>query len=322
MKPHWSSARSCRIRLRLGKVHRDEERGLLWVRPLLGMLPMSVPAWDEPACIETRLHVEVRDPNPPALTVNDQPIPTVILSHGFGGSARNFRPQARALAAEVRFVLYDLRGHGRSERPEAPDAYRLECLVEDLARLVETYAPGKVIVGGLSLGAAVTLTYALRHPERVAGVLLAAYPAPPSQSAQWAHEFAESIESLGISAAGEQFAWGPSSRFDAKTRELIRTGFLEHAPWALAATLKLALARLGELEALAPLLRKLQVPTRIVVGDNDPGSLASCRSLATLIPGATLTVLEGAGHIVNLARVIDFNEELRELIAQVRDGRS
>lgn len=294
---------------------------MLWVRPLLGMHPMSVPAWDEPACIESKLHVEVRHPDPPASTCNDQSIPTLILSHGFGGSARNFRPQARALATEVRFVLYDLRGHGRSERPKAQDAYRLECLVEDLARLIDTHATGKVIVGGLSLGAAVSLTYAMRHPERVGGVLLAAYPAPPSQSVQWAHEFAESIETLGISAAGDQFAWGPSSRFDPRTRELIRSGFLEHAPWALAATLKLALARLGELEALAPLLRKLQVPTRIVVGDNDAGSLESCRILATLIPGATLTVLEGAGHIVNLARVIEFNEELRKLIAQVRDGR-
>jgi pimeloyl-ACP methyl ester carboxylesterase len=282
---------------------------------------MSHAAWDESSCIEAQLHVEVRNPDPAANAAHDQPTPTVILSHGFGGSARNFRPQARALGAEVRFVLYDLRGHARSEKPSAQDAYRLECLVYDLARLVDRYATGKVIVGGLSLGAAVALAYALRHPERVAGVLLAAYPASPSHSAPWAHAFAESIESLGISAAGARYAWGPSSRFDPRTQELIRAGFLEHAPWALAATLKLALARLSEIEALAPLLRKLQSPTRIVVGGDDAGSLASCRALATLIPGATLTVLEGAGHIVNLARVNDFNEQLRQLIAQVRDSR-
>lgn len=279
---------------------------------------MSLPEWDESGCIKAQLHVEVRNPDP-APNSDDPPVPTVILSHGFGGSARNFRPQARAFGTEVRFVLYDLRGHARSERPKAQGAYRLECLVEDLANLVETHAPGKVIVGGLSLGAAVALAYALRYPERVDGVLLAAYPASPSQTAPWAHAFAESIETLGISAAGAQYVWGPSSRFDPKTQELIRAGFLEHAPWALSATLKLALARLGELEMLAPLLRQLRAPTRIVVGSDDTGSRASCQILAALIPGATLTVLEGAGHIVNLARVIDFNQELRQLIAQVRD---
>lgn len=274
---------------------------------------------DDSGCVKASLHVEVQNPSSAqGVSDNHSAAPTVILCHGFGGSARNFRPQARALAAEVRFVLYDLRGHARSEKPKAQDAYRFDCLVDDLESLVDTYEPKKLIVGGLSLGAAVALAYTLRRPERVAGMLLAAYPAPPEQSRRWALEFGEAIEKLGISEAGARFVWGGASRFDAKTQELIRSGFLEHAPWALAATLKHALAQLEEFEVLAPSLRKLQVPTRLVVGGADVGSLDSCRTLATLIPGATLTVLEGAGHIVNLARVSDFNEELRKLIAVVR----
>lgn len=273
---------------------------------------------DETPCIQAKLHIEVVEPNHDQNSIGAESLVTVVLCHGFGGSARNFRPQARAFGGKVRFVLYDQRGHARSEKPELPGAYRFSCLVDDLATVVQLHATTKVIVGGLSLGSAVALAYTLRHPERVAGLLLSAYPAPPNKLRPWALEFAESIEKCGISEAGARFVWGDDSRFDPKARELIRAGFLEHAPWSLAAILRLGLAALDDVEELDVQLQALRVPTRIVVGGDDTGSVTPCRRLSTLIPGATLSVLEGAGHIVNLARVSEFNEELRKLIDQVR----
>jgi pimeloyl-ACP methyl ester carboxylesterase len=43
--------------------------------------------------------------------------PGIVLAHGFGGSARNWRPQLRALRAQKRVAVYDARGHARSEAP-------------------------------------------------------------------------------------------------------------------------------------------------------------------------------------------------------------
>lgn len=296
----------------------DFSRGLLWVRPLLGMPDMNQRETVETPCVQAQLHVEVVNPSHEQNTDADaESLLTVVLCHGFGGSARNFRPQARAFGGRVRFVLYDQRGHARSEKPNSPEAYRFSCLVDDLASVVQRYGTTKVIVGGLSLGSAVALDYTLRQPERVAGMLLSAYPAPPDKLRPWALEFAESIEKYGVSEAGSRFVWGDDSRFDPKARELIRAGFLEHAPWSLASILRLGLAALEDVEQSRDQLRALRVPTRIVVGGDDIGSVTPCRQLSTLIPDAKLSVLEGAGHIVNLARVSEFNEELRKLIDQV-----
>jgi pimeloyl-ACP methyl ester carboxylesterase len=97
-------------------------------------------------------------------------------------------------------------------------------------------------------------------------------------------------------------------------------GFGEHAPWALSALLRLSLASLASADDLSHYLRGLHVPTRIVVGGDDAAAMGACLTLSSLIPGATLTVLEGAGHVVNLARASLFNEELRQLIAEVTWG--
>jgi pimeloyl-ACP methyl ester carboxylesterase len=48
--------------------------------------------------------------------------PPVVLAHGFAGSARNFRVQARALSSEASVVTYDARGHARSEAPAEAEA--------------------------------------------------------------------------------------------------------------------------------------------------------------------------------------------------------
>jgi pimeloyl-ACP methyl ester carboxylesterase len=282
------------------------------------MLPLSMVYPAKKPRIHAKLHVETYGPHQELSGKQaGQSAITVVLCHGFGGSARNFRPQARALAASVRFVLFDMRGHARSEKPCQSDAYQFACLVDDLASVVEDHASGRVIVGGVSLGAAVALGYALQAPDRIAGLMLAAYPAVTNELATWAQDFAENIENLGLEAAGEQFVWGPSSRFDPRSRELIKQGFLEHEPRALAAMLRHSLMPLGAVEDMSDRLGRLRVPTRIVVGGDDAGSVAPCRLLSRLIPRATLSVIEGAGHVVNLARVSEFNEELRMLIAEV-----
>jgi pimeloyl-ACP methyl ester carboxylesterase len=294
--------------------------GLLRVDTLLEIVAMNPLYQAESACIRAKLHVERYEPDVDSAPGVDRSCrTTVVLCHGFGGSARNFRPQARALGASVRFVLFDARGHARSEKPRPEQAYRYACLVEDLASVVDLHAPGKVIVGGLSLGAAVALGYALRYPDRIAGLLLASYPTPPSSLRPWALQFADNIEEFGVEIAGERFVWGPTSRFDPKTRDLTRRGFLEHAPWALAGLLRHSLGALVAVESLSAKLGEVRVPTRIVVGGDDTGSIGPSRLLSSLIPRASLSVLEGAGHVVNLVRATEFNGELRTLIADAAD---
>ncbi len=243
----------------------------------------------------------------------------MVLGHGFGGSARNFRPQARALSTAFRVVLYDARGHARSEAPSDPAQYQSGCFVEDLLRVVEQSAERRVVVGGLSMGAAVALRFALAHPSRVRGVVLAAFP-PPSQTrsgGNWAEAFADAIDQRGVDAAGAEFVWGARSRFDPEGAKLIRQGFLEHPGHALSSTLRHLLSAQPDAAALEPKLTALEVPVLLVAGGNDAPSVAISRELARALPDSKLVIIDGAGHVVNLAAPDAFNSALQTFLHRV-----
>ncbi len=238
-----------------------------------------------------------------------------MLGHGFGGSARNFRPQARALAPAHRVVLFDARGHARSEAPPDAAAYAPECFVEDLRRIIDDETSGAAIVGGLSMGAGIALRFALRYPQRVRGLVLAAFPSgSESSSSSWAESFAAALDANGVDAAGNEFVWGERSKFDPSGAKLIRQGFLEHRAHALAHVLRELLAVQPSITELKPELEGLVVPTLVVVGSDDRVSLEPSRELARVLPAATLAVVEGAGHVVNLAAPKKFNALLQSFV--------
>jgi pimeloyl-ACP methyl ester carboxylesterase len=245
---------------------------------------------------EPRLHVE---------TEGDGPV--LVLAHGFAGSARNFGPQARALRTRFRVVRYDARGHARSEAPDDPSAYTPETFASDLGRVIDSTT---AVVGGLSMGASTALRFALAHPDRVRALVLAAFPAGASAAkgiAAQATAFADAIERDGLEAAGERFAWGPTSGLDPGAARLVRQGFLEHKPHGLVHTLRGVLANLSSVGELVPRLRALDLPALVIVGERDRALLEPSRALADALPAARLVVVPGAGHVVNLEQAAAVN---------------
>jgi pimeloyl-ACP methyl ester carboxylesterase len=245
--------------------------------------------------------------------------PSIVFCHGFGGSARNFRPQARAFAASCRAITFDARGHARSDAPVEPDAYEPDRFVEDVSNVLDVIGIERALIVGLSMGAGIALRFAATRPERVLGLLVAAYPRPASTPghAAWALGFADAIEAEGVEAAGARFAWGERFQRDPKGAELIRIGFLEHQPHALVNVLRRVLAVQPAPADQAPRLAGLTGPISIVVGGQDAGSLAPSRELSALLPAAQLVEIEGGGHVVNLTNPAEFNRALRDLLARL-----
>jgi len=240
--------------------------------------------------------------------------PTLLLAHGFGGSARNFRSQTRALRGSHRVVTFDTRGHARSAAPRAATFYAFECLVEDIGRVLDDVDAPSAVVGGLSLGAAAALGFAMAQPERVEQLVLASYPTAASGAGRAAERFAEAIERDGLEAAGARFVWGPDSGLDVAGAALVRQGFLEHSPHGLAHTLREAIAHLPEIADLAPRLAGLRVPTLILAGSEDGPAVANGRALEHALPDARLVVVEAAGHVLNLERPREFDAALLDFL--------
>jgi pimeloyl-ACP methyl ester carboxylesterase len=95
----------------------------------------------------------------------------VVLIHGLLWSARMMERLA-SLLPDHRMVLIDLRGHGRSDRPTDEARYRWSTLASDVVALLDELALERAVVGGLSLGANVTLATADAHPDRVEAMVV------------------------------------------------------------------------------------------------------------------------------------------------------
>ncbi|WP_042397392.1 alpha/beta fold hydrolase [Streptacidiphilus carbonis] len=107
--------------------------------------------------------------------------PLVLLVHGFPESWYSWRRQLPALAAAgYRAVAIDVRGYGRSSKPEAADAYRMLDLVEDNVAVVRALGEESAVVVGHDWGSGIASASALLRPEvfRAVGLLSVPY-APP-----------------------------------------------------------------------------------------------------------------------------------------------
>jgi pimeloyl-ACP methyl ester carboxylesterase len=104
----------------------------------------------------------------------------VVLLHGFPDSGRLWRHQVPALAgAGFRVVVPDLRGYGRSGKPETVDAYSLPLLAGDVLAVLDDIDAGRAHVVGHDWGAALAWLLATLAPERVdhLAVLSVGHPA-------------------------------------------------------------------------------------------------------------------------------------------------
>ncbi|MGW7526906.1 alpha/beta fold hydrolase [Streptomyces sp. NPDC054783] len=116
-----------------------------------------------------RLHVQRTGPADGRV-----PHATIVLVHGLltDSLASYYFTVAPAFAAAgLDVVMYDLRGHGRSERP--PQGYTLDHNIDDLEALLDRLAvTGPVHLVGNSYGGTIAFGFAARHPERTASLTL------------------------------------------------------------------------------------------------------------------------------------------------------
>jgi pimeloyl-ACP methyl ester carboxylesterase len=96
----------------------------------------------------------------------------LVLVHGLGGAAANWRLIAPALAAERRVIVPELPGHGGSQ--PLPGADTVDPFADLIVRMLEQEDAAPAAWVGHSLGGLVALRAAVRHPEAVSGIVLAA----------------------------------------------------------------------------------------------------------------------------------------------------
>jgi pimeloyl-ACP methyl ester carboxylesterase len=96
--------------------------------------------------------------------------PPLVLVHGLGGSASNWGEVAPELVRRRRVLVPELPGHGGSEPVSRGST--LEPFADAVAAVLEQEGTAPAPIVGHSLGAVVALRLALRHPDRVSGLVL------------------------------------------------------------------------------------------------------------------------------------------------------
>ena len=230
----------------------------------------------------------------------------VVMLHGLlvGNLAAWYFTGGRALAKRHRVLLYDLRGHGRSDRPTS--GYGIASMTDDLEALLDGFTPEPVTLVGHSYGALISLELALRHPGRVARLVLVEPPLPPARLDELTSFLSLPAEEMVAALLDELKA--AVLRGGRRSNRLLRSlQFL-----ALETTLIDDLAANPALEDGR--LEALQVPTLLVFGDTS-SCLPAAERLSAALPDSRLEVLCG-GHFLT----VDAPAALTQAIVRFVDG--
>ena len=232
----------------------------------------------------------------------------VVMIHGLliGSLATWYFTAAPALARTHRVRMYDLRGHGKSERAAA--GYDIATLVADLAE-ISADLPEPFDLVGHSWGALVALGFAIAHPGRVRRLAIVEAPVPPASALQMASFLApeEGMPARLLEALPAPLREAVAGGGRQATRLLQSLQFL-----VLESTL-LADVR-AEREPSADALGRVRAPTLLAYGDRSLCASGGER-LARAIPGARHVVLPG-GHYLHL----DAKAELTGALVEHLDG--
>jgi pimeloyl-ACP methyl ester carboxylesterase len=256
------------------------------------------------------LYYEHHVPEGPAKT-------TIVFSCAYCTTHENWRTQVEPIvAAGHGVVLWDLRGHGKSESPEGEGAYSIERVVSDLLAVAEATTPdAPFVAAGLSFGGLASLHFAVRHLDRVAGLALID-SGPGFKNKEAAEGWAAQVERTASFLENRGFADFVNGRAGTTC-----IGLKPDQPAAQAAARAImaqavaGVARFGrEVSGPAPPvideLANLNVPAIVIVGEHDKAFLRAGEVMAAKLPQAEHVVIPDAGHIVNLDQTERFNREI------------
>lgn len=226
---------------------------------------------------------------------------------------------ARAFEREFETIAPDLPGHGRSLSVAKHD---FDTCLDDLAATLDAHGHESAHWLGYSMGARLALSVALRHPRRVASLVLLAGRAgiedPAERAARLAADaaLAARIESIGVGAFVNEWLAQPlfatlSRRGPAFMAEQ-RRARLQNDALGLATSLRM----LGP-AAQSPLftnLAQIDVPALLLAGELDARFVAIAHDLARRLPRAEVAIVPDAGHAAHVEQPAHFQRIVADFL--------
>jgi 3-oxoadipate enol-lactonase len=218
--------------------------------------------------------------------------PVLLLGPSLGTTRAMWAPEHPVLSQRFLVLRYDLLGHGDSPVPPGP--YTVDQLADEVLALLDSLRITRCHYGGVSLGGMIGMTLAARHPDRIDRLALLCTSAhlPPAQG--W------------LDRAHQVRAHGTASIADFAVDRWFTPAFTDHDPYVamLAATpdegYAACCAAIAAMD-LRPLLKRIESPTLVISGHDDPATPPEHgRLIADSIPDARFVELADASHLASV----------------------
>jgi proline iminopeptidase len=265
-------------------------------------------------------------------------VPLLLLHGGPGADHSDFLPALKPLARRCQLVLIDERGSGRSERLKDPRGYTLDRMVKDIERVRQHLKLPQIVILGHSFGGILAQAYAVRHPKRLLGLVLAGTGSSARcidtdfrnirkrlparlRTRLTRHERAGIFQTDGAykkdyAAASAQalapymYAKNPPRRFKRPPdlgMEVLREMWVRRSDFHIDGNLK----GLDFTHSLA----RVKAPSLVVIGDRDLVSTATADISRASLPRATLVVMAECAHMMFIDQTARFNRLLEEFLS-------
>ena len=263
------------------------------------------------------------------LTIDDQQLNVIdrgsgtpiLFVHGFPLQAAMWDYQIEAVTeAGYRAVAVDLPGFGGSAPPAEPSAVTIDAYADLVAGVARELGIDKVILVGLSMGGYVAFAVARRHPEMLAGLILADTRAQADDGNTWQDRTdqqqslrnGEPLESLAKSMV-EKVLGRPALRHQELVDYVVElmTG---NAVEGVIGALEAMKDRPDSMMTLA----QVDVPTLVLVGSQDRLTpLIEANLIRSKIADAELVTIPEAGHLANLENPYAFNDAVLAFLEKI-----
>ncbi len=247
-----------------------------------------------------------------------------LFLHGIGGARGNWRPQLQAAGGVMRAAALDLRGYGESGL--GPGQSRVEEYCDDILRVMQALGARRLVLVGLSYGAWIATSFAMRHPGLLDGLVLSGGSTGMSEAGEEERAAFRTAREVPLDAGLVPADFAPAVvkvLAGPEASDAVRAALLQSMAAIPAATYRDALVCFTNPREKFDFSR-LSLPVLMMTGQHDRlAPPAEIRAVAQRIhagaphPDLRFEVIAGAGHVCNVEAPEVYSRHLVDFLGRL-----